>query len=241
MSPEQIIEKWVAAARAGTDTNNLEVGVDISPLPAVKIAFDGYAEDDDGIEDLDRESYAVYIHRDAATAGFTFPEHQRTAWAIVQRSNALSHHAYSRDFRYDEAVTTGKGLRGRLAAMATTAGLGVFMVASALGPTRALLERFVLPKPGEGPSPEAQRRGFFDLRFLGRTDDGRTLRVKVTGDRDPGYGSTAKMLGESAACLALDMPSATLAGGFWTPATAFGERLVSRLQARAGLTFEVID
>ncbi|NBR17015.1 MAG: saccharopine dehydrogenase [Gammaproteobacteria bacterium] len=137
---------------------------------------------------------------------------------IVQRSNAL-----------------------RLAAMATTAGLGVFMVASALGPTRALLERFVLPKPGEGPSPEAQRRGFFDLRFLGRTDDGRTLRVKVTGDRDPGYGSTAKMLGESAACLALDMPSATLAGGFWTPATAFGERLVSRLQARAGLTFEVID
>lgn len=85
MSPEQIIEKWVAAARAGTDTNNLEVGVDISPYPTVKIAFDGYAEDDDSIEDLDRESYAVYIHRDAATAGFTFPEHQRTAWAIVQR------------------------------------------------------------------------------------------------------------------------------------------------------------
>jgi len=160
---------------------------------------------------------------------------------IVQRSNALSRYAYSRDFRYDEAVTTGRGLQGRLAAMATTAGLGLFMVASALAPTRALLERFVLPKPGEGPSPEAQRRGFFDLRFLGRTDDGRTLRVKVTGDRDPGYGSTAKMLGESAACLALDMPSSALAGGFWTPATAFGERLVSRLQARAGLTFEVID
>jgi len=85
MSPEQIIEKWVAAARAVTDTNNLEVGVNISQLQAVKIAFDGYAEDDDSIEDLDRESYAVYIHRDAATAGFTFPEHQRTAWAIVQR------------------------------------------------------------------------------------------------------------------------------------------------------------
>ena len=85
MSPEQIIEKWVAAARAGTDTNNLEVGVDISPLPAVKIAFDGYAEDDDGIEDLDRESYAVYIHRNAAAPGFIFPDHQRTAWAIVQR------------------------------------------------------------------------------------------------------------------------------------------------------------
>jgi len=85
MSPEQIIEKWVAAARAGTDTNNLEIGVNISPYPTVKIAFDGYAEDDDGVEDLDRESYVVYIHRDAATPGFVFPEHERTAWAIVQR------------------------------------------------------------------------------------------------------------------------------------------------------------
>ena len=85
MSPEQIIETWVAAARAGADTNNLEVGVHISPLPAVKIAFDGYAEDDDGIEDLDRESYAVYIHRNAAAPSFIFPEHQRTARAIVQR------------------------------------------------------------------------------------------------------------------------------------------------------------
>jgi hypothetical protein len=85
MSPEQIIEKWVAAARAGTDTNNLEIGVNISPYPTVKIAFDGYAEDDDGVEDLDRESYVVYIHRDAASSGFVFPEHERTAWAIVQR------------------------------------------------------------------------------------------------------------------------------------------------------------
>ena len=160
---------------------------------------------------------------------------------IVHRSNALAGHAYTRDFRYDEAVSVGKGLKGRLAATGTALGLGVFMVAAAIGPTRTVLERFVLPKPGEGPSPEAQRRGFFDLRFMGRTDDGRMLRVKVTGDRDPGYGSTAKMLGEAARCLAFDSPQGELAGGFWTPATAFGERLVARLQARAGLTFEAID
>jgi hypothetical protein len=92
MSPEQIIENWVAAARAGTDTNNLEIGVNISPYPTVKIAFDGYAEDDDGVEDLDRESYVVYIHRDAVTPGFVFPEHERTAWAIVQRpADEVSH------------------------------------------------------------------------------------------------------------------------------------------------------
>jgi hypothetical protein len=85
MSPEQIIEQWVAAARAAADTDDLQIGENIRTHPAIKIAFDGYAEDDNGIEDLDRESYAVYIHRDAATPGFVFPKHGRTAWAIVQR------------------------------------------------------------------------------------------------------------------------------------------------------------
>lgn len=160
---------------------------------------------------------------------------------IVHRSNALSGYAYTRNFRYDEAVSMGKGVKGRLAAMSSAFGLGLFMLASAFAPTRGLLERFVLPKPGEGPSPEAQARGFFDLRFLGRTDDGRVIRAKVTGDRDPGYGSTAKMLGEAAACLAFDVSKSECAGGFWTPSTIFGDRLLSRLTSRAGLTFEALD
>jgi short subunit dehydrogenase-like uncharacterized protein len=160
---------------------------------------------------------------------------------IVHRSNALSGYAYTRDFRYDEAVSTGRGMKGRLAATGAAVGLGAFMVASALGPTRALLERYVLPKPGEGPSPEAQLKGFFDLRFFGRTDDGRVIRAKVTGDRDPGYGSTAKMLGEAAACLAFDVQKSERSGGFWTPSVIFGERLLSRLVSRAGLTFEIAD
>ena len=160
---------------------------------------------------------------------------------IVHRSNALSGHSYTRDFRYDEAVSTGRGLKGRLAAIGTALGLGAFMFASAIGPARALLERYVLPKPGEGPSPEAQRRGFFDLRFFGRTDEGREIRAKVTGDRDPGYGSTAKMLGEAAVCLALEVQKSELSGGFWTPSTAFGDRLLTRLVSRAGLTFEIAD
>lgn len=140
--------------------------------------------------------------------------------------------------RYDEAVLTGRGPLGWLRAAATAAGLGAFMTAVMLGPTRALLERWVLPAPGEGPAPEAQARGFFDLRFFGRTAAGRTLRTRVIGDRDPGYGSTAKMLGEAAACLALDLPPGP--GGFWTPASLAGERLVRRLETHAGLRFEVL-
>jgi len=160
---------------------------------------------------------------------------------VVHRSNALSDDAYGPEFRYDEAVLAGKGLRGGASASALSVGLGGFVAAAALPPSRWLLERFVLPSPGEGPSPEAQRAGFFDLRFFGRTADGRTLRVKVTGDRDPGYGATAKMLGEAGACMALDVGRDGIAGGFWTPATLFGQRLIDRLEASAGLRFEVLE
>jgi short subunit dehydrogenase-like uncharacterized protein len=158
---------------------------------------------------------------------------------IVHRSNMLSGAAYGRNFRYDEAMLTGRGWRGRANAVALASALGGMVAAGAFTPTRALLGRFVLPAPGEGPDAEAQRKGCFDLRFHGRTDDGRTLAVKVTGDRDPGYGSTAKMLGQAAACLAHDAGSA--AGGFWTPATLLGDRLLTRLRDHAGLTFELID
>jgi short subunit dehydrogenase-like uncharacterized protein len=157
---------------------------------------------------------------------------------IVHRTNALSDHAYGADFTYDEAVLTGRGLRGGFAAAALAAGLSAFTLAAALPPARALLAR-LLPKSGEGPSPEAQRTGFFDLRFLGTTADGRQIRAKVTGDRDPGYGSTAKMLGQAAACLALDIDRIAKPGGFWTPAAVFGDRLIPRLTAHSGLSFEL--
>ena len=157
---------------------------------------------------------------------------------IVHRTNALSKQAYGADFRYDEAVLRGDGFKGRAAATSMGAGLGAFMAAAAVPPTRWVLERF-LPGPGEGPSPEEQRNGFFDIRIFGRTE-GHTLQVKVTGDRDPGYGSTGKMLGQAGACLALDTPKATTPGGFWTPATIFGDRLIDRLTRYSGLRFEVV-
>jgi short subunit dehydrogenase-like uncharacterized protein len=160
---------------------------------------------------------------------------------IVQRSNALSKLAYGANFRYDEAMLTGRGLKGRLAAAAVGSALAGFMVAGIIAPMRHALERFVLPGPGEGPSPDAQASGFYDFRFFGKTDDGRSLRVKVTGDRDPGYGSTAKILGQAGACLALDIGKSDTPGGFWTPATIFGDRLVRRLKAHSGVTFDVIS
>ena len=159
---------------------------------------------------------------------------------VVLRSNALLDHAYGAEFRYDEAMLSGKGFSGHAKALGITAGLGGFIAAAAIRPTRWFMEKFILPAPGEGPSLDAQQKGFFDLRFLGRTVDGREVRIKVTGDRDPGYGSTAKMLGEAAACLALDLTKADVAGGFWTPSTALGAALQKRLEAHAGIGFVLV-
>ncbi|MEJ2124085.1 MAG: saccharopine dehydrogenase NADP-binding domain-containing protein, partial [Alphaproteobacteria bacterium] len=153
---------------------------------------------------------------------------------VVHRSNAVLGSIYGPDFRYDEAVLTGQGLRGRMKAFSIAGALIGFMTMSALAPTRWFLRRFVVPAPGQGPSLEAQKKGFYDLRFLGLLEDGQTLRVKVTGDADPGYGSTSKILAETGALLARG-GGATNAGGFWTPATLLGDQLLETLQKRAGL------
>ena len=157
---------------------------------------------------------------------------------VVQRSHALLGRPWGREFRYREAMAMGSGPLGAAKAGGLSAGLAVGVGLAALGPTRSLVAK-VAPKPGEGPSPAAQAKGFFDIRFTGTTADGQVIRTKVTGDRDPGYGSTAKMLGEAAVAL-VELAPVDLEGGFWTPSSAFGDRLVERLEAHAGLTFSVL-
>ena len=157
---------------------------------------------------------------------------------VVRRSNALAGYPWGRDFRFDERQLTGDGGRGRRRAAAICAGTGLTTIAMAVAPVRTLAARF-LPSPGEGPSPEAQRRGHFELLFHGLSSaSGNALMARVSGDRDPGYGATSRMLGEAAVCLARDKP--VCAGGFWTPAIALGERLIARLEADAGMTFQLL-
>ena len=158
--------------------------------------------------------------------------------AVVLRSQALLGQPWGREFTYGETMMTGDGLVGGAAAWGLTAGLAAFAGAASFGPTRKLLGK-VIPKPGEGPSEAKQQAGFFDLRFVGRTQSGQEIRTKVTGDADPGYGSTAKMLGETAVAF-LDLDRAIVAGGFWTPSSAFGDALIERLEAHAGVRFDVL-
>ena len=155
----------------------------------------------------------------------------------VRRSNALLSYPWGKDFRYNESVSTGRGISGWLKAKGMTAGLGALILAGSYDLSRKLIIEKFLPAPGEGPDKEERESGFFKLLLIGELADGSTLRATVTGDRDPGYGSTSKMLAESAICLAKD--NLETSGGCWTPASAMGAVLRERMIENAGLTFAI--
>ena len=142
----------------------------------------------------------------------------------VHRSNFLLSHQYGEDFVYDEMMFTGPGDKGEA-------------MAKAVAEDKSMAENPL--KPGEGPSEDERENGFYDVLFVGSNDQGDTIRVGVKGDKDPGYGSTSKMIAESAICLAKNLELAT--GGIWTPAAAMATPLIERLKANAGLTFTVED
>ena len=159
----------------------------------------------------------------------------------VHRSNALLGHAYGRDFTYSEMQMTGSGEAGEKRAKAAANQMLMLLVLLAFAPTRWALKTFALPKPGQGPNKEARESGLYEVLFVGDLAGGGQVRASVAGDKDPGYGSTSKMIAEAALCLARDIGRETAPGGVWTPAAAMGETLIARLQARAGLTFKALD
>ncbi len=139
----------------------------------------------------------------------------------VHRSNFLSGWAYGKDFRYSEMLMTGKGEQGEA-------------IARAVASDKSLMGEDA-PKPGEGPTKEERETGYYDILFLGETARGEKIRTHCKGDKDPGYGSTSKMIAESAFCLVREAKDAK--GGIWTPAALMAAPLLKRLQAHAGLSF----
>jgi short subunit dehydrogenase-like uncharacterized protein len=142
----------------------------------------------------------------------------------VHRSNMLMGFPYGREFVYDEMVLTGAGEKGEANAKRVMAANS-----DKTGPNA--------PKPGEGPSKEERENGRYDILYVAIAPDGRQVRASVKGDRDPGYGSTSKMISECAICLLRDTPE--VQGGIWTPGAAMGNSLIKRLVDHAGLTFDV--
>ena len=202
---------------------------------SAKATFDAVAKD--------LSLVAILNDHFALTPGFTGPkqpkgnrsayEEDLQSWAApfmmalintrnVHRSNMLMGFPYGREFVYDEMVLTGPGEKGEANAKRVMA-----VNAEKTGPNA--------PKPGEGPSKEERENGLFDLLYVAIAPDGRMVRAGVTGDRDPGYGSTSKMISECAICLLRD--AADVPAGFWTPGAAMQHKPINRLQDNAWLTF----
>ena len=188
------------------------------------------------------ELFKILVNPFALSNGFTGPEQAQDSKPIyddkletwvapffmapintknVHRSNALMDHLYGEDFCYNEMWIQGPGEEGKTAA-------------EFVGSMNPLADA---PAPGEGPSKESRDNGNYDVLFCADLADGSTLHAAVSGDMDPGYGSTSKMIAESAICLVKECPH--LIGGIYTPAPAMGEKLIARLQANAGLNFRL--
>ena len=140
----------------------------------------------------------------------------------VHRTNFLLGHPYGEDFKYDEMMLTSAGEIGEKAAQAAAE-----MLKNPFGAKP--------PKPGEGPSKEERENGFYDVLFVGEMADGETLHLGVKGKYDPGYGSTSRMIGETA----MDLLESDAAGGVGTPGSFLGEDLVKRLEANAEISFAI--
>jgi short subunit dehydrogenase-like uncharacterized protein len=156
---------------------------------------------------------------------------------IVRRSNALMNYMYGKDFTYNEATLSGKGFTGKIKAYTLVIPLVILMSAKPGSLLKKIVD-FILPKPGEGPDKKNRESGFYNLRFYVKLEDDSNAFAKVTGDMDPGYGSTSKMLAESAICLAKDkLPNSY---GVLTPSSAMGDSILKRLQSNAGLSFSFV-
>jgi len=147
---------------------------------------------------------------------------------IVTRS-AAALDSYGPDFTYSHYA----GLKTLRYTVGAAAGVGSLVVAANIAPLRNALKKRI--KQGEGPSEARRAKSWFTVDFVGEAA-GKTVHTRVSGG-DPGYTETAKILAESALCLAFDDNPPT--AGQVTTAIAMGENLLTRLQL-AGIKFEVV-
>jgi len=228
-----------AASRVKTRIRNATLAFSGGTFASAKASFAAAAKD--------LSLVAMLQNHFALTPGFEGPKQPRAnkpmldedvgQWAApfvmasintrnVHRSNMLMNFPYGKDFVYDEMILTGVGEQGEANAKRVVAAVN----AERIGAVNAM-------KPGEGPSKEERENGHYDLLFVAIAPDGNQARAVVRGDRDPGYGSTSKMISECAICLLHDTPE--VPAGIWTPGAAMGHKLIKRLTDHAGLTFAV--
>lgn len=240
------VEAIKGGVSGGTAASLLNLLDEAADSPAVReLMQDPYALSPDRSRDRGPEtSDDMSAHFDDTVKAYTAPFVMgQINSRVVRRSNVLAGLPYGKSFRYDERVRCGKGLKGGVLAHGMSLGMKAALALGSIGDARALMHK-VLPAQGTGPSREAREAGGFRITVRGEAADRTHGCVVVTGTADPGYGETAKMLGEAALCFVEDLEALAAhprllasKGGVLTPATAFGTILVERLRAK-GMGFE---
>ncbi|HET7328828.1 MAG TPA: saccharopine dehydrogenase NADP-binding domain-containing protein [Nocardioidaceae bacterium] len=166
-------------------------------------------------------------HRCDDPRGWALPLPTIDPQVVARSGRALDR--YGPDFSYRHHALVKK----LPVAVGVVAAAGAVLALAQLSPTRRMLLSRI--SPGEGPGPRRRARSWFTVRFVG-TAGGQRVVTEVAGG-DPGYDETAKMLAESALCLAFDDNPATC--GQTTTAAAMGDNLLRRL-VDAGIRMRVL-
>jgi len=157
---------------------------------------------------------------------------------IVRRSNGIMDNYYGDDFQYNEVYSFAKGINGYLKAFIMTLSLATTIFFMKYNFSLNMLKKFFFPSPGQGPSKEERENGFFKVRLIGYTKNNQKLSLFISGDSDPGYSATAKMITESALSILLNEQHIPLASGVLTPASGIGEIIEKRLKDK-GILFSL--
>ena len=216
------VRKMAGGASGGTIASLTETLKAVAKKPSLALLLKSSFALTPGFEGPSQPT-GLFPEYDSATGTWTAPFVMAPInTKNVHRTNFLLGHAWGADLVYDEMVMTTIGDAGKAMAEAMAK-------ANPFGESKL--------KPGEGPSKEERENGFYDILFIGEYPDGTTVRASVQGDRDPGYGSTSKMLAETGIALLANKGD----GGVWTPGALLGDALIARLTEHAGLTFQIED
>ena len=216
------VRKMAGGASGGTIASLTETLKAIAKKPSLALLLKSSFALTPGFEGPSQPTGLIPEY-DAATGTWTAPFVMAPInTKNVHRTNFLLGPKWGEDLVYDEMVMTTIGDAGKA-------------MAEAMAKANPFGESTL--QPGEGPSKEEREKGFYDILFIGEYPDGTTVRASVQGDRDPGYGSTSKMLAETGMALLENKG----AGGVWTPGALLGDALIARLTANAGLTFQIED
>lgn len=214
------VRKMAGGASGGTIASLTETLKAVAKKPSLALLLKSSFALTPGFEGPSQPT-GLFPEYDSATGTWTAPFVMAPInTKNVHRTNFLLGHPWGADLVYDEMVMTTIGDAGKAMAEAMAK-------ANPFGESKL--------KPGEGPSKEERENGFYDILFIGEYPDGTTVRASVQGDRDPGYGSTSKMLAETGMALLANKG----AGGVWTPGALLGDALIARLTEHAGLTFQI--